>query len=625
MATVNPDDLDVVLRGKGQDVTLGNGLTSTEYRLTIEGAPTIEMNVQDRARVLFSSGLLDVNDDGRLEYDLDATLDGYGYRLSLFDKQGDTMVLTFIDLAAGVLMHTHGHVKPRNADHVAFAKRLVESVGFQFVTPTGAPAVSESQSVLQQKAVRSKSDDNREPGIPDQASLTVKGAKASAEQKHNMNTVLGVCAQEHAGEKATLAVVEACIVESEFINLPGGDRDSKGILQLRVSLHGEANAKSIVKSTRLFLTKGFTGAGGAIALAKAHPDWSAGKVAQAVQGSAFPARYDQVRDEARKIIAAFDGGDTTTSPSPSRTRNSGRSPVQVGTPENPNESYWTAMQRIASERGYRCFALHNTIYYGREQDFIRSRARMVISEQSPGVDWINGTWAPNARVNQASVICRASLWAAPPGSAVIVEDTGPLNGRWLVSEFTRSRFSKNAEITMRRGTELLKPEPITLSSSAVVSQSGGSTAVHSSPSSSSSKSSSKVGQVFDWAKHISSQHRPYVYGGGHGPGKLATVTPSQGLDCSSSVSLALYRAGLMGPTALVSGDLAKWGEPGPGKTFTIYANGGHVFIVFHDPAGYRFDTSPQPGDVPQTSGPQIRKGTRSTAGFVARHAPGDGR
>jgi hypothetical protein len=89
--------------------------------------------------------------------------------------------------------------------------------------------------------------------------------------------------------------------------------------------------------------------------------------------------------------------------------------------------------------------------------------------------------------------------------------------------------------------------------------------------------------------------------------------------------MALYRAGLMGPTALVSGDLAKWGEPGPGKTFTVYANAAHVFIVFHDPPGYRFDTGSVNGDSNRESGPRVRKGTRSTAGFVARHAPGDGR
>lgn len=477
----DPDinDLPTVLHAKDGDVFLDPGLTTTDYELAIDGAPSVTIGVQDKNRGLLKSGLLDANDDGRLDTDLDLTLDGGLYRLSSLQKAGDTFTLTFGDLAVSVAQHTRGHIKPRNQDHVAFARRLVTQLGFEFVTPTGVPVVADSPSTLATKNARKQSDNRREPGVPDQADVTVKGHKASALQKRNMDTVLGVCAQEHAGPKASLACVVACIVESEFLNLPGGDRDSKGILQLRVGLHGEATASSIVKSVRAFLNKGFTGKGGAAALAKKHPEWTAGQIAQAVQGSDFPARYDIYLAEGRKIIAAFDGGDTTTNTSRSTTRTSGRSPVQVGTSEDPEESYWAALQRIATERGYRCFVIRNTFYYGREQDFIRSRARAVISEQDDGIDAIDGLWAPNAEVNESVVTARANLWAAPPGTPVIVTDLGPLSGRWLIVGFRRSRFSKQAEITMRRGTALLKPEP---------SQSTGSASVRSTSSSTSRRS-----------------------------------------------------------------------------------------------------------------------------------------
>ena len=60
---------------------------------------------------------------------------------------------------------------------------------------------------------------------------------------------------------------------------------------------------------------------------------------------------------------------------------------------------------------------------------------------------------------------------------------------------------------------------------------------------------------------------PYLWGGGHGKW-LDT-----GYDCSGSVSFALAAAGLLdGP--LASGPLMSWGEPGPGKWVTIYANNG---------------------------------------------------
>ncbi len=79
--------------------------------------------------------------------------------------------------------------------------------------------------------------------------------------------------------------------------------------------------------------------------------------------------------------------------------------------------------------------------------------------------------------------------------------------------------------------------------------------------------------------------KPYIYGGAHGP-SLDTIQP--GYDCSSAVSYVLHAGGALGPSALVSGDLANWGLPGPGQYVTVYANNGHAFMYV---AGLRFDTS----------------------------------
>jgi hypothetical protein len=100
---------------------------------------------------------------------------------------------------------------------------------------------------------------------------------------------------------------------------------------------------------------------------------------------------------------------------------------------------------------------------------------------------------------------------------------------------------------------------------------------------------------------------PYVWGGGHGKW-LDT-----GYDCSGSVSFALAAAGLLdGP--LASGPLMSWGEPGPGKWVTIYANQGHVFM---EVAGIRFDTSNA-----RVTGSRWGNEMRSAGGFVARHPAG---
>jgi len=100
---------------------------------------------------------------------------------------------------------------------------------------------------------------------------------------------------------------------------------------------------------------------------------------------------------------------------------------------------------------------------------------------------------------------------------------------------------------------------------------------------------------------------PYLWGGGHGKW-LDT-----GYDCSGSVSFALAAAGLLnGPMA--SGPLMGWGEPGPGKWVTIYANNGHVYMYV---AGVRFDTSNS-----RVTGSRWSNTVRSNAGFVARHPAG---
>ena len=65
---------------------------------------------------------------------------------------------------------------------------------------------------------------------------------------------------------------------------------------------------------------------------------------------------------------------------------------------------------------------------------------------------------------------------------------------------------------------------------------------------------------------------PYVWGGGHGS------CYSYGYDCSGAVSFALYGAGLL-DTPLTSGSLESYGEPGPGKWITIYANATHAYMV----------------------------------------------
>ena len=125
----------------------------------------------------------------------------------------------------------------------------------------------------------------------------------------------------------------------------------------------------------------------------------------------------------------------------------------------------------------------------------------------------------------------------------------------------------------------------------------------------------RVKRVIKFANQI--VEKPYVYGGGHKPFRRGKL--DRGYDCSGAVSHAL-RGGRFLRSPLPSGSLMSWGRTGPGEWITVYAHGGHAYIVV---AGYRFDTSMRDTDAPGPStGPRWSKSLRKSSAFVARHPRG---
>ncbi len=100
---------------------------------------------------------------------------------------------------------------------------------------------------------------------------------------------------------------------------------------------------------------------------------------------------------------------------------------------------------------------------------------------------------------------------------------------------------------------------------------------------------------------------PYIWGGGHASFQAA------GYDCSGSVSYALAAAGLLS-SPLDSTGFESWGDPGPGRWITVYANAGHAWM---EVAGWRFDTV-----ALAETGTRWAQGGGEFAGFVERHPPG---
>jgi hypothetical protein len=99
-----------------------------------------------------------------------------------------------------------------------------------------------------------------------------------------------------ASDKVLLAAYEAAIVESGVHSLPYGDRDSIGLFQQRDSWGSYAQRMDPAWASRQFLVK---------AIRQSRPWMSAGQLAQDVQVSAYPERYDQRRAQALSLIATY--------------------------------------------------------------------------------------------------------------------------------------------------------------------------------------------------------------------------------------------------------------------------------------------------------------------------------
>jgi cell wall-associated NlpC family hydrolase len=117
-----------------------------------------------------------------------------------------------------------------------------------------------------------------------------------------------------------------------------------------------------------------------------------------------------------------------------------------------------------------------------------------------------------------------------------------------------------------------------------------------------------VKQVIAAANRI--RTTPYIWGGGHGRWQ------DSGYDCSGAVSYALHGGKLL-TSPLTSGSFATWGEAGPGRWITIYANASHAYMVV---AGLRFDTA---GDLNET-GPRWHPtvAAAATGRYTVRHPIG---
>lgn len=460
----------------GASVDIADSITLAELETTVEGADTLTVTMEDEGYKLLRSDVLTRWTWGDTDF-----LDRYGwirkgravdvalmdgedrrwFRLVKVSKAGTALTLVFEDRMVTFLRHHKGARKLSRAKgtRAMFFRLLAQEVKAGGGIPTFIPELTVKQPISKPTSMDEKVS-NGEAGIAEDKTLWIADAnggrrKATTSEKRIMERVLDVCEAEGAGDKATLAAVEAVMIESQFRNLAGGDADSRGVLQVRDQTArgmGIDNRKveAVVKA---FLLRGYWGKGGAIEIAKRSPSRSAGWVAQQTQGSAHPERYDAVASEARAIVASYGGsGGRVNGETYSKSYEFAR---------GKDEDSWTAMGRLAEEVHWRRFIRKGRLWYASEEYLFNQKAAMVIDvDEHPAVEaWdfdldIEG----RAPVAEVKVQVRLNRWVAIPGMVVELGHAGPCSGRWLVSSTRRQLHDDLAEVTLHKPVDKL-PEP----------------------------------------------------------------------------------------------------------------------------------------------------------------------
>lgn len=458
-----------LLDGRPMDAEVVNALIDVSLSRQIDGASAITATLADPNLKLLNSPIF--------AKAVDLWVDGLPFRLTditLTDDNGAAgLSLEFEPRAIAKMRaeNTPMHASRSDKTRAEFIKALCDKAGVKFVCPRlhEKPPI---QSVEDAKTPAQKKAD-RAPGLSKNAHVKVKGANADSAQLAVLDQAMTVAHSLDAVALAQLALIEALIVESGCRNLSGGDRDSRGALQVRDSTAGPMGIsnRDVEACVNAFLTKGFWSKGGAISLAAAHPDWDPGQIAQNTQGSAFPDAYEHFRSEANAILEAF-GTSADNVASPVREEYAiaymFRTLPAEETQDLGDENYWECARRLADEVNWRLWEEADTIYFMTDGDIMKSRVEHTITRDAEGVHSVTGQVSTRRPEQEVVIQCDAHRWQAGPGTVCELVGYGPkptsshtmtLSGRWLVAHIERSSlFALATTITLHR-RQKAKAEP----------------------------------------------------------------------------------------------------------------------------------------------------------------------
>lgn len=463
---------DIVLQRRKLTADVDEAVIDLDITRSIEEAAHIVLTIHDQQRVLKTAPIFTTK--------LRMTLDDREFVTVGRGKNQDDYTFTFESRAVNEMRKYKRYKKMRRGrvTRAQFAKSLVDEIPWLTFF---CPELNKRQPIdrADDQASADKKQVERRKGIGPQRGLRVTtgdetyetSAVATQDQLDVLERVLDACDAGDYHPKAVLACVEAAMIEngasnSAVINDPGST--SVGVFQAQYGLSEGLNDKIITKEEALdieYMVKcfmedraggGFASKGGAMYLLKANPSWTAGQIAQGVEASGHPDRYDRAERAAREVIEAY-GGAGSLSGSDSVTR---KKPYEFsrGKPGEPEDT-WTCLQRLAQEVQWYCFEVDNVVYFMSGDYLRRAKPILSIREDEPEVDWINWNDDEGMENAEATITCRATRWFAPPGSPVVIYDEGEgIDGKWIITSINRKGFDQNCTIQLHRPVKPL-PEP----------------------------------------------------------------------------------------------------------------------------------------------------------------------
>ncbi len=471
-------------KGAPQAVDLAEMITGVGEALTMQGAPQLQISLLDDEFALMESGFWGADpktgklDEIELNYPAGSK---YWWRVRQVSPKADFTVETYwIPKGVRELMDHKGPLRISRGQRTRaeaiqmlcskvpgirlHSRQLTEK---QPVTKPKIPSGSTNATNLGLNAKSAK-----------EKGLLVKGSPISSTQRDTLATLLQVADQAKAGAVATVALIFAAIWESSLGENTSSNGAYWGVLSGSVSLWRQNDTVGMAEAF-LHGGKGFQ-QGGAIRLSTSQSNPAA--VASQVEGaipldehgvsrqyeseSGWPG-IEKAVEEARALVEGGGGavggagGSAGSSVSVEHVKEFF---FEVGTTNEPNEDYWTAMNRWAQQVNWELVVDGPDFYYDDDPTLARAEVIDVINRTDDNVgDW-DYDWDDRQIATNFQIVLECDEFTMIPGKPVEVHKFGVATegstigrpGVWLIGECQRNPGDIVATLTLVQPTAALK-------------------------------------------------------------------------------------------------------------------------------------------------------------------------